>query len=136
MKIKQFFAPYTQWEDWKLGMYRNAKSSEDFARMVYESAELLKSPEVLTAMRKACASMPVAAKVNLTNADANHRPWLGQSACLIMCNANEVAVREAWCALSMEEQAFANRCADRVYFEFLRANEMQPMLPGLEVCFA
>jgi prophage antirepressor-like protein len=136
MKIKQFFAPYTQWEDWKLGMYRNAKSSQEHERMVAESVALLKSKDVLQAMRKACESMPVSAKVNLTNADANHRPWLGQSACLLSCGANEVAVREAWSKLSLSEQAFANDCADRVFNDFLRANQIQPMLPGLEVCFA
>jgi hypothetical protein len=136
MKIKQVFAPYTQWEDWKLGMYRNARSAQEYDRMVTDSISLLKSSGLLLSMRKACELMPVSAKVNLTNADANHRPWLGQSACLIECGANEVAVREAWSMLSAEEQAFANNCADKVFADFLLVNQLQPILPGLEVCFA
>lgn len=116
--IRQVYAPYTEWEDWKNGMFRNVDRVE-FERLKQSAFELLSSPaELLEAMRLAVDQWPIAAAVNLTDRSINHRPWLGQSACCIARRCTEDATRAAWALLNSDLQRNANAQADIVYEQY------------------
>lgn len=123
--IKQVYAPYTQWEDWQNGMYRDVSKDEN-ARLVSLAVELLTNPSQLKlAMQEAVRDWRVAAAVNLTDLTKNHRPWLGQAACCIRHRCTEIAVREAWNSLSSEAQKMANLQADQVFEVFISERSTQ-----------
>lgn len=126
--IKQVFAPYTEWEDWKNGMYRDVSKSEH-ERLVGLAAKLLSDAgSLLDAMNTTVAQWRVSAVVNLTDPTKNHRPWLGQAACCYVHKCTEVAVREAWNSLSIEVQAEANAQADIAFELFKQSAETNKQL--------
>jgi len=106
--MKRFYAPYTDWEDFKAGMYGN----EVKINQIELSKRLLQNPK--NAMMRVIAEWPIASKHNLTNAGSNRKSWLGQAACCIECVSTEFETRLAWKELSKEQQSFANQCADEV----------------------
>lgn len=126
---KTIYAPYTKWECWILGMYKT-HSGDMLACMISKSVECLSSDKCIDYMRQAAETMPVSARMNLMCDETNHRPWLGQAACLLYCGACEVAVRQAWGVLDSVQQSKANRFADIVRDEFMASRSLQPMLPG------
>jgi hypothetical protein len=112
--MKREFYHYTQWEDYKSGMYRNVEKS-DILDFVSKAKDLLSSPEQLgAAMAQVVTDWPVSAAHNLTNNEANSKAWLGQAACCIAYNVPEDLTRMAWNTLSTTEMRLANNEAEQV----------------------
>lgn len=121
--IKQVYAPYTQWEDWQNGMFRNVSKFE-FEELKQRAFGLLADHvQLLAAMQRCVNEWPVSASVNLTDKTLNHRPWLGQAACCIARQCTEDATRAAWSMLSIEQQRDANAQADLVFKNYLITND-------------
>lgn len=126
--IKQVFAPYTEWEDWRNGMYRDV-SKADHERLVGLAAMLLSDTDaLLDAMNATVNEWRVSAAVNLTDPTKNHRPWLGQAACCYVHQCTEVAVREAWNTLDSRVQAEANNQADIAFDLFKQSVDTNKQL--------
>jgi len=105
--------PYTSWEDWKAGMYRDL-SKHDFDAKVSLSASLLADHMRLTmAMRSVVMYWENACNANLRESP-NNRSWLGQAACCYAVGATEAATRHAWGLLTDPQRDLANKIADEI----------------------
>lgn len=116
MKINQVFFHYTQWEDYKNGMYRIFSGTDNERLGLVSSArELLGNPEqLLHEMVTVAFEWPISASVNLSNASRNRQAWLGQAACCHFSGCPEELTREAWNTITQDQQKAANDVADRV----------------------
>jgi hypothetical protein len=111
--------PYTQWEDWLHGMYRNT-CPEESQSLIDKSVELLQDCNSLAlAMAAVCEQWTNSASTNLLGGMQNHRSWLGQAACCFSHGANEECTRAAWCRLTASEQVAANQAADMAFWNFM-----------------
>jgi hypothetical protein len=116
---KRFYAPFTEWEDFKNGMFgKEVKTDQVEASKIL----LSDSDALLLFMQQVCAEWHISAKHNLTNAGSNRRSWLGQAACCLSHKATEFETRLAWKELSKEQQFSANRSADIAISEWESAN--------------
>lgn len=125
--MKADLKPYTEWEDWKAGMYRDAESI-DRERLIRDAAGLLADPNRLAAaMRSVTTEWRFASEANL-HEPPNNRAWLGQAACCFACGTPEDLTRAAWGRLTDSQRIAANRVADRVIDEWRYRTRRNPQL--------
>lgn len=123
--MKRFYAPYTEWEDFKNGMYE-VPPKEGFSDYVQKGVYLLSDKaKFLEASKRVIMEWPIASRVNLTNPSCNRRAWIGQAACSIDHKSTETHVRKSWSLLTQRQQAEANEIADIVINSFLINHERQ-----------
>ena len=119
--------PYTEWEDWKAGMYRDIDQREMIV-MIQKAKSILANKDVLqTAMRAVTLEWTNASHANLRE-PPNNRSWLGQAACCYCGSAPESATRQAWGLLTDCERAAANKIADMVIEEWKRTHNKSGQL--------
>lgn len=110
-------APYTEWEDWQRGMYRDIPRSQAES-FIADAEALLGSPlKLAAAMRDVTIRWPTACDVHLRH-EPNNRAWLGQAACCLSCDVPEELTRQAWCRLTEAQQGAANKVADAIIAEW------------------
>jgi len=110
-KVKQFFADYNTWEDYKNGMYLNQNHST-IEIDINNAKKLLSTPLFFSeTIDELFNNWGVATKVNLTNINCNKRAWVGAAACSFKFNIPEVVTRSAWSKLTFTEQKKANKIA-------------------------
>jgi hypothetical protein len=125
--MKADIRPYTEWEDFKAGMYRDVPGQEE-ERMIDAAALLLAdSHRLTTAMREVTSQWVVASATNL-HEPPNNRAWLGQAACAFAENVPEHLTRAAWGKLSDAERTQANRIADQVIDEWKYRTRRNPQM--------
>lgn len=111
--MKQYFAPYYNWEDFKNGMYEIPK--EESRTMEIEKSVLLLSDS--DSFNVLCETVlrewKISSMVNLTNTSCNRRAWLGQASCNYKYKVTETSTRMAWAELSEEKQIYANEIATK-----------------------
>ena len=94
--MKQFFAHYSKWEDYKSGMF-NVYFNGDYNKQIELSANLLKQPSLFYDVCKQLINdWIIASKVNLSNCQQNRRAWLGAAACCYNLGSPEFITRLAW----------------------------------------
>lgn len=129
--MKADLRPYTEWEDWRAGMYRDVPR-EDEERLTMAAASLLADAHRLgAAMRDVTAEWKHASEANL-HEPPNNRAWLGQAACAFACDVPEHLTRAAWGRLTDDQRVEANRVADRVIDEWKYRTRRNPQM---ELCF-
>lgn len=129
--MKADLRPYTEWEDWKAGMYRDV-SREDEERLTTAAASLLSDAHRLAAaMRDVTTQWKHASEANL-HEPPNNRAWLGQAACAFAADVPENLTRAAWGRLNDSQRTEANRIADRVIDEWKYRTRRNPQK---ELCF-
>lgn len=117
--MKQVYYHYTEWEDFRNGMYDEIKDGRQ--SRVQKAVELLSNPDLLyIQMSRVPREWRKCTEQNFTNASINHQAFLGQTACNIWAGVKEDETREAWGLLTNEQRRKANRVADRVYYEWER----------------
>lgn len=120
--MKQYFHKYTDWEDYKNGMYDDydlAKKEE----LILKSVDLLKDKDLFYKNgREMVLAWKISAKVNLTNVNSNRRSWIGQATCCYSHKCSEVLTRIAWGMLTESEQNIANKVAEKIIKEYEREN--------------
>lgn len=125
--MKPDLRPYTEWEDFLSGMYRDAVS-EDRQKLTQAAAALLCDQHLLVAaMRSVTTEWRVAAEANL-HEPPNNRAWLGQAACCYAANVPEELTRAAWGLLTDDQRHTANRIADRVIDEWKYRTRRNPQM--------
>lgn len=126
------FAPYTEWECWKSGLYHPTVSAEAVA----ESASVLRS---YVRFRELAAIVPirwpVSAAIHLSNDKRNRRAYIGAAACFIAHGATIDATHEAWWRLTAQEQKTANQVATDVVNEWLTLNAEHCQKPNAQLEF-
>jgi hypothetical protein len=78
--LKQIYAHYEHWEDFKAGMYLTEAVDES---ELIEKAKLMLTDNALFActLQQVFNDWQIAVEVNLSNTNCNRRAWLGQAAC-------------------------------------------------------
>lgn len=125
--MKADWRPYTEWEDWQAGMYRDS-SAGDRESLVAAAAGLLADQNRLaSAMRGVTVEWRFAAEANL-HEPPNNRAWLGQAACCYAAGVPEELTRAAWGLLTDDQRHAANRVADRVIEEWKYRTRRNPQM--------
>lgn len=125
--MKADWRPYTEWEDWQAGMYRDASAGERES-LIAAAAGLLADPNRLAAaMRGVTVDWRFASEANL-HEPPNNRAWLGQAACCYAAAVPEEMTRAAWGLLTDEQRHAANRVADRVIDEWKYRTRRNPQM--------
>jgi hypothetical protein len=115
--MHRVFYPYTQWEDYKAGMFNNEWAEAE----VRESKKILSNPDLcLAAMSSVVKAYPKAAEHNLTALGNNRRSWVGQAACFYAVKSPEGATKAAWWLLTDKNRDMANGIADQIIDQWER----------------
>jgi len=116
--MKQFYAKYTEWEDFINGMYE-IPNKKDFDTYVNNSIIMLSDCNMfLNTCKLILLNWNISSMVNLTNKSCNRRAWLGQSACSYVYKSPEICTRIAWSRLTEDERLNANNVADSIINNF------------------
>jgi hypothetical protein len=110
--MKQIYAPYTEWEDYKNGMYTLTTPIDSD---IIKGAELLANENLFfkTAFN-VITNWVVATNVNLSNNSCNKQAWIGQATCCYLYGNNELTTRKSWAMLTDEQRYRANLIADKI----------------------
>lgn len=120
--MKQFYAKYTDWEDYQNGMYDSYDLNKKES-LINESINLLTDlNKFYKTMNIIIKKWKISTKVNLTNLETNRKAWLGQAACCYNHNCPETLTRIAWSRLTTEQQIKANKTAQKIITEYERKN--------------
>lgn len=123
--MKADLRPYTEWEDFQAGMYRDAQR-QDHDRLADDAVSLLSTPHrLVAAMREVTIKWRFASEANL-HEPPNNRAWLGQAACCYAAGVPEELTRHAWGRLTDSQRIEANRIADRVIDEWKYRTRRNP----------
>ena len=83
------------------------------------AANLMREPDVFEeAMREALKEWGFSCEHNLSAKCINRRAWLGHAGCYIAVKSPEHCTRKGWRMLTIEEQAKANKTADKIIKEW------------------
>lgn len=117
--MRQQYAHYLEWEDYRNGMWR--MDVEDPELFIKNAAELLSSPaDFYTVATEMVQEWKISALVNLTDNSCNKRAWIGQASCCYKHKTPEHLTRFAWNSLSKKQQDIANDIATKVIDEWER----------------
>lgn len=114
MKLKQVYAPYWDWEDFKNGMYEIPPKKDEYMFICYAVNLLSDSDRFYSTGIEILENWPISTAVNLTNTNVNRKSWIGQAACNYRHKVPEIFTRRAWGSIVMEKQFEANRTAERI----------------------
>ena len=110
--MKQRYYPYTEWEDYKAGMWRKIPAKDE-ARFLDEAIRFTGNAEEYGSwMMKVAIEWPISCEHNLTDIDQNRKAWIGHAAACMAINCPEYITRQAWGYLSKSQQDEANAVAD------------------------
>ena len=125
--MKADLRPYTEWEDFQAGMYRDAALAEREPLTGAAAALLSDQHRLLSAMRSVTTEWRLAAEANL-HEPPNNRAWLGQAACCYSAGVPEELTRAAWGRLTDSQRVAANRVADQVIDEWRYRTRRNPQM--------
>lgn len=116
--MKKIWHPYTEWEDYKAGMYRLPTADEQ--HLIGKAVELLSNPVLFReAAKGVIKDWPKSTEEFLSgNNILSKRPWLGRAACQYRFNVPESLTRIAWEQLTEEQQDAANEVANELIKEW------------------
>lgn len=132
--MQQFYAPYSQWEDFNNGMYCSTVTKDE--NQIIKAKSLLSNPiEFKNTLIKLLKDWPISTKVNLTNKGANRRAWLGAAACNHKHGVTEINTRYAWGELNDIQRFNANTIAELIITDYERKNSKLYKGLGKEMLF-
>jgi hypothetical protein len=111
-EMKQVYYPYTEWEDYKAGMWRKIKP-ENEKHFLNKAIKFTGDSELYGSwMLKVIEQWPKTCKHNLSDKEHNGRAFIGHAACCLAFNCPEYITREAWGYLTKKQQDDANEQAE------------------------
>lgn len=116
--MKRIYHNYNLWEDFKSGLFRPIKKTEQevYIRL---AVDLLRNPNTLyKAMMGVINTWVYASDFNMSNPSRNVQAFLGQAACCYEYRIPEDLTMIAWNRLTETEQESANLIADIVIDEW------------------
>jgi hypothetical protein len=109
--------PWSNWEDYSAGLYHPNYT----AAHVADATHMLSNPdEFREVAREMIRAWPVSAIQNLCHMWSGRNAWVGQASALYAYRAPGAATREAWGALTPDQQRAANATAADVRAEWER----------------
>ena len=113
-KMKQKFYDYTQWEDYKNGMWSLCEKNKE--PILLQTAIKFTSDASLYGewMLKIIKEWPITCMQNLSEITPGRRAFIGHCAVSLALNIPEYITRMAWGFLTIEQQNKANQQADYV----------------------
>ena len=130
--MKQFYAKYTEWEDYKNGMYIgniDINLIEEIKKILCDNELFLKYAIDMV------KDWNISARVNLTNKSCNRVAWIGQATCCYKLGANEITVKRAWSEISEEMKNEANNTAKKIVNSYESKNTKLHKNMGESVLF-
>lgn len=116
--MKRLFKKYTEWEDYKNGMYEMYKTEDE--DLIRKSVYLLTNSVLfLEACKLVVKDWKITTSVHLTNNTINKKAWIGQASCNYLYKVPELLTRVAWGKLTKEQQETANNIAETVINSYL-----------------
>lgn len=116
--MKRIFKKYTEWEDYKNGMYEMYNSEDE--DLIRKSVTLLTNEDLfLETCKNVVKEWSVTTLVHLTNNTINKKAWIGQASCSYLYNVPELLTRVAWGKLTKEQQKNANNIAELVINSYI-----------------
>ena len=114
--MKQRYHKYTEWEDYKNGMYDSSNIRLEFVEL---SKNLLSNPKEFKRIGvEMFRDWLKASQNHLTNKNSNRRSWIGQAACSYKHNSTESETRKAWNELETNTKIKANLIADEIIKQY------------------
>ena len=109
----QIYHEYTEWEDFKNGMYETVFVNED--KLIQKAIDLLSNKDLFFKTSvKMIDDWIISSDVNLSNVRHNRRSWIGQAACCYKYGVPESLTRFAWADISSIKKIEANNVADKI----------------------
>lgn len=116
--MKRLFEKYTEWEDYKNGMYEMYTSEDE--ELIRKSVYLLTNSSLfLEACKSVIKDWKITTSVHLTNNTINKKAWIGQASCSYLYKVPELLTRVAWGKLDEEQKENANKIAEIVINSYL-----------------
>jgi hypothetical protein len=120
--MDRVFYPYTAWEDYMNGMYK--EKAKDIESLTTNAIIMLTDIELfLDTCKKLLIDWPIASAVHLTDRQCNRKAWLGQAACSYKFGATETATRTAWARMLPTQRIEANNVALKIITHFEQSYE-------------
>lgn len=116
--MKRLFKKYTEWEDYKNGMYEMYKTEDE--DLIRKAVYLLTNSVLfLEACKSVVKDWKITTSVHLTNNTINKKAWIGQASCNYLYKVPELLTRVAWGKLTKDQQENANNIAQTVINSYL-----------------
>ncbi len=134
MKIKQVWTPYTEWEDFKNGMWRKPPAQE-LDELLSQAIEFTGDHNLYGQAMKNVVFLWERTMLNsLTNPSINQRAFVGHCACCYAISMPESITRAAWKYLTVVQQYNANLEAQKAIdsWKIWHYNKRQLKIPFLE----
>ena len=113
--MKQRYYRYELWEDYHNGMWHPKDDGKERER-IDKAIQMFRSPELcMEQMQYVVTNWIHSAVHRLSNANANHRAWIGRMASCQYAGCCIDETNEAWHLLTDAERAVANDIADKVF---------------------
>tara|TARA_R110000868_G_scaffold70420_1_gene206885 strand:+ start:471 stop:857 length:387 start_codon:yes stop_codon:yes gene_type:complete len=116
--MKQFFAHYETWEDYKAGMFDCTLKGNEQEKTILAAKLLSNEIDFYNSLNGVLLNWPISTRVNLTNLGQNRRAWLGAAGCMYTHKCTEIITRVAWNTLDKETQDKANKVAEKIIYQF------------------
>lgn len=108
---KQYYYPYTEWEDWQGGMFEMPNKERE-VNMDKKAIDVLRNP--FDPMFSVITEWVKSSKHNLSKQATNKLSWLGQAACCYEYGIPEHVTRSVWNKLTEQERQNANNIAKQI----------------------
>lgn len=116
--MKRLFEKYTEWEDYKNGMYEMYKTEDE--DLIRKAVYLLTNSVLfLETCKSVVKDWKITTSVHLTNNTINKKAWIGQASCNYLYKVPELLTRVAWGKLTKDQQENANNIAQTVINSYL-----------------
>lgn len=113
LPLRRIWHPYTIWEDYLAGMWRDVTKQEAEA-LLPRAIEFTGGAALYGSfMQKVIRKWPITCEHNLSDKGQNRRAFIGHAAACLAINSPEYITREAWGHLTQDQQDAANAEADR-----------------------
>jgi len=122
--MNRYYAIYTDWEDYKNGMYEPPKSKAESDIHIANAVTLLSNElEFKRVCELVLSEWKISCMVNFTNKSCNKLAWLGQASCCYKYGTPEICTRQAWKLLTPQKRNVANLVAYECVLKFNKEYE-------------
>lgn len=116
--MKKVWHKYTEWEDYKNGMWRTVTQKELNGFML-KAVEFTGNAKLYGEnMLRVIKEWPISTEENLTDQSINQKAWVGHAATCLAIDCPEYITRMAWGKLTKRQQEEANAMATNAIYEW------------------